>query len=200
MISVLKLPFSFDADALKSDAGRFTSDEWTAHFNVHNYEGDWSGIALRAAGNARVALYPDPTADSYVDTENLARCSYVPTVLQTFDCNLESVRFLRLGPGSRIREHRDYDLSFEDGLARIHIPVATNNDVEFFLAGQRQNMHPGEAWYLNFNLNHNVENKSSQDRIHLVIDCVVNDWLRRFFPADSERSDHPIAADLQQKQ
>jgi hypothetical protein len=38
-------------------------------------------------------------------------------------------------------------------------------------------MKEGECWYLNFNLPHRVKNSGTADRIHLVIDCVVNDWL-----------------------
>ena len=59
MISTLKLPFQFDASRLKSDLRRFAPEDWTPHFNTQYYEGDWSGIALRAAKNSNVELYPD---------------------------------------------------------------------------------------------------------------------------------------------
>ena len=42
-------------------------------------------------------------------------------------------------------------------------------------------MNEGEAWYLNFSLEHSVRNGGATDRIHLVIDCIVNDWIRSFF-------------------
>jgi quercetin dioxygenase-like cupin family protein len=72
-------------------------------------------------------------------------------------------------------------LSIEDGCARIHIPVKTSSEVEFYLDGKRIEMNEGEAWYLNLNLPHRVENKSPNERVHLVIDCIANDWLRSFF-------------------
>lgn len=155
--------------------------DWTPHFNTHNYEGDWSGVALRTSHNARVALYPDPTATVFENTDSMLRCNYVPQVLDAFQCGMRAVRFLRLGAGAAIREHRDYDLSFEDGTARIHIPVKTSSEVQFALDGHRVEMSEGEAWYLNFNLPHSVKNSGDEPRIHLVIDCVVNDWLGRFF-------------------
>jgi hypothetical protein len=34
---------------------------------------------------------------------------------------------------------------------------------------------------VNVNLLHSVSNKGNTDRIHLVIDCVVNDWLGEWF-------------------
>jgi aspartyl/asparaginyl beta-hydroxylase (cupin superfamily) len=85
---------------------------------------------------------------------------------------------MRLKAGSSIREHRDYQLGFEDGEVRLHIPVVTNTEVEFVLDGVRSDMKEGECWYHNFNLPHRVANRGTVDRVHLVLDCVVNDWLR----------------------
>lgn len=181
MRETLKLPLTFDAKWLEADLGNFGDEDWTPHFNRDYYEGEWSGIALRSPADAHVDLYPDPTASHYVVTPLLGRCGYVPEVLDAFECELESARFLRLGAGARIREHRDFKLSMEDGVGRVHIPVVTDPAVSFFLNGNRVGMQPGEAWYLNFNLPHRVENESTKARVHLVIDCVVNDWFRSFF-------------------
>lgn len=182
MVPVLKLPFRFDAAALREDLARFAPDEWTPHFNTQYYEGDWSGIALRAASKAHVELYPDPTASVYADTAQMKRCTYIPAALDMLKCDLESVRFLRLAAGAEIREHRDFKLSVDDGVARMHVPIKTNPDVDFMLGGKRVAMLEGEVWYLNFNLPHSVRNKGNEDRVHLVIDCIANDWLCALFP------------------
>lgn len=185
MISTLKLPFAFDSQKLKNDLNKFAASDWTPHFNTQYYEGDWSGIALRAARNSAAALgnlYPDPAAQNgYENTAYLARCSYFSEVLAAFECELESARLLRLGARAKIREHRDYKMSFEDGAARVHIPVQTNSQVEFFLDKQPVKMDEGAVWYLNLNLPHSVVNHGASPRVHLVLDCVVNDWLSRFF-------------------
>jgi hypothetical protein len=185
MTATLKLPFVFDVRAIQDELQSFAPDDWEPHFNKQYYEGDWSGIALRAAENAHVALYPDPTVERYVDTDALAKCPSVSAVLEKFKCETESVRFLRLGPGASIREHRDHKLSFEDGVARVHVPVKTTSEVEFMLDGNRVEMAEGEAWYLNFNLRHSVKNNGDSDRIHLVIDCIVNDWFAGFFASQA---------------
>jgi len=182
MTPTLKLPLAFDTKDLQGDLANFSSSDWVPHFNIHYYEGDWSGIALRAPNNGRVDLFPDPEAKSFVDTPAIDKCPSVRAVLSKFECETQSVRFLRLLPGSKIRHHRDYELSLEDGLARVHIPVRTSTEVEFYLDDKRIEMNEGEAWYLNFNLYHSVENNGQDERIHLVIDCVVNDWFRSFFP------------------
>jgi hypothetical protein len=181
MISKLKFPFAFNAEAMKKDLRKFSSADWIPHFNAAYYEGDWSGIALRAPRDAALQLYPDPTAEHFENTDMLARSDYFPQVIDAFKCELESVRLLRLGAGAKILEHRDYKLGFEDGFARIHIPVVTNPKVEFYLGGELLRMREGEAWYLNFNLPHSVDNRGAAERVHLVLDCVLNDWLREFF-------------------
>jgi Aspartyl/Asparaginyl beta-hydroxylase len=38
-------------------------------------------------------------------------------------------------------------------------------------------MEAGDAWYLDLNKPHRVTNGSPQARIHLVVDCVVDEWL-----------------------
>ena len=174
-----KLPLTFDAERLAEDASRFQADEWVPHFNIHNYQGEWSVVPLRAVKGAGLAIYPDPTSTAgYVETEQMSRCSYVGEILAALECEFETVRFMKLAAGASIKRHRDYALGLEDGLCRIHIPAVTNPDVDFMLADELVMMSPGEAWYLNVNNYHSVENRGTTDRIHLVADCVVNDWLR----------------------
>jgi hypothetical protein len=185
MVDMLKLPVSFDPTRLKADLQALTPDDWVLHFNKPYYEGEWSGVALRSVNGEDGRLYPDPAARAkYADTPTLSRCPYIQQVLSMFQCELEAVRLLKLRAGSDIREHRDYNLGYEDGEVRFHIPVLTNPEVEFYLNQQRVVMNEGECWYLNFNLPHRVVNHSATDRIHLVIDCVVNDWLRALFETE----------------
>ncbi len=186
----VKLPLSFDPARLQRDAARINDPEWTPHFNKAIYEGDWSGVALRSVGGTTDKLYPDPTSTVFADTEMLGRCPYIQEVLGAFHCSLTSVRILRLRAGAKIGEHRDYKLGYEDGEVRIHIPIQTAREVEFFLDGRQVFMEEGEAWYLNLNLPHRVHNGSSIDRLHLVVDCVVNDWLAALFQAAESQ---PIA-------
>ena len=175
----LKLPLRFDAESLQSDLAGLGTDNFVPHFNREYYQGDWSAIPFRSVGGQAGHIYPDPTArDTFADTPLLARCPGVRRALEILRCPQKSVRFLRLKVGSVIKEHRDYELGFEDGEVRLHIPVITNPEVEFILAGSRVAMQEGECWYLNVSQPHSVNNRSATDRIHLVVDCVVNDWLR----------------------
>jgi hypothetical protein len=173
-----KLPLHFDPPGLQADLSALGGGEWTAHFNTGYFTGDWSGAALRSVAGNDKAIYADNNHGDFADTALLQQCQHLRAVVETFQCPLRSVRLLRLTAGSIIREHRDYDLGYEAGEVRIHVPVITNPSVEFYLNNRRIVMAEGECWYLDLNLPHRVLNLGNTDRVHLVIDCQLNDWLR----------------------
>jgi Aspartyl/Asparaginyl beta-hydroxylase len=177
----LQLPFSFDPALLIYDLQSLASVDWINHFVKQNYDGDWSVIPLRAKSGAChpvMMIYSDPTATSFEDTPLLQGCPYFRKVLDAFQCPLRAVRLMRLTPGSLIKEHTDLELSFEEGTLRIHIPVITNAGVEFYLNRSRIIMEAGSAWYLRLSDPHSVHNKGDTDRVHMVIDAIVNDWIK----------------------
>jgi hypothetical protein len=180
----LRLPLTFDPDLLARDLDRLSSRDWIRHYVAQNYDGDWSIVPLRSpAGETHPIrmIYADPTARSFVDTPLLQGCDYFRHVLDTFECPLRVVRLMRLTPGSRIKEHTDLDLSFEDGMVRVHVPVTTNPEVEFQLNGSRVVLAAGSAWYLRLSDPHSVANRGSADRVHLVVDADVNGWVEALF-------------------
>jgi len=174
-----RLPFDFTALDFAADLAAIAPDDWVAHFNTGYHDGGWSGVALRApGGDARRLTADSSNRLSYIDTPALTRCPVIASVLQRFACPLETVRLLRLTPGGQIREHHDPGLRYENGVARLHVPLLTNDASEFYLDNRRVVMVRGTCWYLNFDLPHRVQNLGATDRIHLVIDAQVNDWLR----------------------
>jgi hypothetical protein len=180
----LRLPLDFDPARLAADMDAISAGGWIAHFVTQNYDGDWSVIPLRGPAGARhpvQMIYSDPTCPAYADTPLLATAPYLREVLGRFACPLQAVRLMRLSPGSLIKEHRDLDLAFEDGTVRIHIPVTTNDGVDFRLNGSRCVMPAGSTWYLRLADPHSVANRGGSDRVHLVIDATVNDWVRGLF-------------------
>lgn len=122
-------------------------------------------------------MYPDPSATEFVNTSLLDASPAFGVALQSFACELQTVRLMRLGPGSRIKPHQDFDLAIENGTARIHIPIITNDRVVFTLNGRRVEMEPGSCWYLRLADVHEVHNLSTEARVHLVVDAVANEWL-----------------------
>jgi hypothetical protein len=184
VLSCIRLPLRFDPAALRADVDSLSAADWIPHFNTSYYEGEWSGVALRSLGGISGQIYPDPNpTGSWEDTEILARCPALSHAVDAFDCEKLSVRLLRLGPGASVREHTDYNLGFDDGEVRFHVPVTTNAQAEFLLEGRPIPMQPGETWYVDFTLMHSVANNGAESRVHLLVDCVVNDWIREMLEA-----------------
>jgi len=195
MLESARLALQFDSVRLQAELHRLAGGPWAQHFNTAFFEGEWSGILLRASPSDR-GLYSrgGSAAESFTATPELEASPYFQEVLATFQCPLKSVRLLRLAPGSIIREHADGDLGEALGEVRIHIPVVTNPQVEFYLAGKRVGMEAGECWYLDLSLPHRVQNRGATARVHLVVDCVLNDWLRELI-ANPATNSHPRPAE-----
>jgi len=111
--------------------------------------------------------------------------------LKAIGLRLRLVRFMMLEPGGVIKKHSDSFLS--ERIVRLHIPVYTNRDVEFFLDDIRCNWQPGELWFGDFSKPHYGINRGSETRVHLVVDVTVNESLVNLFPASLIPS-HLIAA------
>lgn len=188
-----RLAFSFDPQLLLADLSRVKAEEWLPHYNRADYDGDWSGVALRSGSGSAAELFNNPNVTAFRDTPVLERCGYFREVISSFQCPLGSVRLLRLAPGSRILEHTDYGLSYRDGDLRFHVPIASNPETEFVVAGRRLILASGDAWYIDFSLPHRIHNRGRTDRVHLVIDGKVNDWAHAAISA-GERPDGTEAA------
>ena len=192
----LALPFRFEPERLKADLALIRSEEWTPHYNQNDFGGDWRGTALRSpTGHITNLLAPFTGASTFADTPLMNRCGHFREAVSAFLCPLKSVRLLSLAPGSYIREHTDNALVYEDGEMRIHIPVQTSEEVEFYVAGERLRFEEGRSYYVNVNLPHRITNRGSAERIHLIIDVEVNDWVHELVrEARAQRSAIPRIA------
>ncbi len=91
--------------------------------------------------------------------------------------------FINLPAGKDIKPHIDknpngkrFDLS-----RRIHIPIVTNPDCVFEIAGEEKNMKVGEIWEIsNVLQQHSVNNKGESDRIHLLLDWIPDDVYENY--------------------
>lgn len=176
----VELPLRFDAVLLERDLATLQPD-WIDHFVPQNYEGEWAAFPLRGpAGETHPLRLISAGSDvtDFVDLPALARAPYFRFVLDRLECPLFSVRLMRLGAGSIIKEHCDHMLSVEDGHARLHVPITTDPTVEFLLNRRPVVMEAGSLWYLRLSDPHSAANRSRRDRVHLVIDVEVNAWLR----------------------
>ena len=89
--------------------------------------------------------------------------------------------FAKLKAGGFIAPHIDRVPSLLN-CHRVHLPIISNEDVWFCVGGESVNMQVGELMEINNGTIHSVENKSDEDRIHLIID-----WVPYRMPARASR-------------
>ena len=185
VIRCAKLDLPIDVPPLQAEVAALP-DRWRPHFQTAHYDGAWTVLPLRSVGGRPDETMPFALGDAppnYAATPLLALCPAIGRFLDSLACPVRSARLLNLRSGAVIKPHRDAELAFENGEARLHVPVFTNPDVEFAIDDERVVMEPGSCWYINANLTHRVANRGACDRIHLVVDCGVDDWLRERFAA-----------------
>jgi quercetin dioxygenase-like cupin family protein len=178
--SFLKLPFHPDPQKLQQDLDACLALNWKQHFNHDDYSGDWSGIALRSSSGNETDILSHPGA-GFKDTPLLEACPYFRELLLQIECEKETVRLLRLAPGSVIKEHRDRGAGYQFGNFRLHIVIRTHENVSFIVDRGEVPMKTGECWYADFDRPHSVANNGDTDRVHLIIDCNRNEWSDKLF-------------------
>lgn len=184
----LKLGVDFCTQSLQADLDRLDDSEWIDNFVTQNFEGQSRILPLRGPKGAEHPIrmaYSDPTCTSFEDTPFLEKCPFFRTVIESFPFEVYSVRLMSLAPGSRIIEHSDYNLAFEYGAVRLHVPIRTNGQMEFFVNQSRVTMNEGECWYLRLSDPHSAYNGGSESRVHLVIDAPVVPAVSKFFGVES---------------
>jgi aspartyl/asparaginyl beta-hydroxylase (cupin superfamily) len=95
-----------------------------------------------------------------------------------FKTDIISMMFYSMTPGADIHPHRDMIGNVGWGGLRFHIPIQTNPNLIFKVSNRRVIMNVGELWALDTSYLHAVSNKGDTERIHLVFDVKVNEWVK----------------------
>ena len=173
--------------SLQQELNALLLQDWLPHVNQRDYrqgdQGGWDVLALRCAAEYQTAhpilqAFSISTPDHWQDLPSLESSPALCRFLQSLACPVKSVRLMRLHAGAEIKPHRDLGLSLEQGEARLHLPLQTNDALNFYVDEKRVPMRAGELWYINADQTHWVANKGVDARINLVIDCEVNSWLK----------------------
>lgn len=102
----------------------------------------------------------------------------VQKVISFFKTPLNMAVFYYLQPGGVLHPHRDLTGAKLNERIRFHIPIQTNPNVEFKVSNERVIMKPGTFWALDTSYLHSVRNDGDEVRIHIVIECDLNEWCR----------------------
>ena len=100
--------------------------------------------------------------------------------------------FYYLDPGAKLHAHRDFTGASLNNRIRFHVPIITNDNVKFTVSNKEIKMLPGDLWCLDTSYLHAVENLGLESRVHIVIECDVNDEIRRKLPNGLDSRIHNI--------
>jgi hypothetical protein len=91
---------------------------------------------------------------------------------------------MAMEPGVIVKTHIDAMRTMRYQIARIHIPLVTNSKASLFVQGRRLQPQVGECWYLDAGVPHSVRNLGDARRVHIVMDCIVNDFVNELVGFD----------------
>ena len=165
----IKLPIRFSPEALATEVRALPPSAWVPH--PTGFPGN-EAVRLVTPGGRPTDLFAGPMAP----TENLARCGYIMQVMAELGGVWGRRRLMGLGAGGEVPEHVDAHYHWRTHV-RIHVPIITTPKVEFTCGGETVHMAPGECWLFDSFRWHEVHNRGTERRIHLVLDTVVTESL-----------------------
>lgn len=196
-IAPLTIPrYTKDLDAVSS---YFDAREFAAVKTKYNAKQQWKAISLRGFSNDPLdILKPNVLGSRQKDTGKLQDTPLrdVPAlqplneIIACLPTDCERIRVMRLTARTQISKHTDKIdkmIGLRDGqVARIHIPIRTHPFVVFSIWQDKVKrdyfLQQGRFYFTNVVLPHCVKNNWTKDRLHLVVDCYVNDKLRSLIP------------------
>jgi hypothetical protein len=169
-----RLELRFDPEWLREDLRRVT-ECYALEPHFRRRDADWEGIGLVAPGG-------DPRRDrkrgaACEKTEVLRIAPYLEKIIDSFACEKQRVRLMRLAPAGSVAWHYDWDECLDYGNARLHVPIQTNARAEAQISHLDYRWQPGECWYGDFSFPHRLANRGDSARVHLVIDVVRNAFV-----------------------
>ncbi len=173
--NAVQLPMQFDVKRLKEEVDAIPADQWQENFSLYAKPGHLylCNLAISAPFDS------PPGTPNVIPTKLLEQSPYLMEIFQQFPGEKNLFRLQTMKAGGTIQLHKDGPLNYASGLMRIHIPITTNSEVYFTLEGERVVMLPGECWYVDVSRTHELCNKGTADRTHLIIDCLVNSWWEK---------------------
>lgn len=151
-------------------------------------------------GNAAVSLIAnngesdnDLTYGAMQPTQWLNNMPYIRRVLASFKAPLGRTRLMRIKGQGQVPKHTDLDYYWIQRV-RIHIPIITNEAVQFECGEDSVHMAAGEAWVFDTTQLHRVINPQGGDRIHLVIDTVGSQYFNELMSGNDPSNNPGLSA------
>ena len=172
---LLRLPIKFSAEQLAGEVKALPASAWTAH--PQHFPGNSAVRLITAGGEATDAI-----EGAMEPTPHLSACPYMMQIMGSIGSVWGRSRLMALAPRGEVPVHVDSHYYWRTHI-RIHIPVITNPEVSFTCGGETVHMAAGECWVFDSFLKHEVHNRGTETRVHLVLDTVGGGRLQDLIEA-----------------
>jgi len=154
--------FQTDIAAIKEKVNLITEEEWTA----------WTLRQVKFNGFHRATnsfpLMWNQTNHNINQQMWTVTQPVIDQLEQFYDSTMNSCIYVRLPSGRAIPTH--FDKGMLTNVHRNHIPIISNDRVTFLIGNERAPWQEGQCYEINNPLAHSVANRSTVDRVHLIID------------------------------
>ncbi|MBM0275415.1 aspartyl/asparaginyl beta-hydroxylase domain-containing protein [Micromonospora tarensis] len=183
------LDFPVDRSALLDDFATIQSLIWQAQSTASVDQRirpratlDWAVVPLRAPNGDPDRTDPGLPGEEYGPTPLLGRLPGLSRLLASMPCETAAVRLMRLIPNAQVKPHVDSFFGLQYGKVRLHVPLITSRTALMVFGEHEVHWTPDRLWYGDFSRTHTVRNGGPDDRVHLVLDCLLSPELLALFP------------------
>jgi hypothetical protein len=186
----LKLPLRVDERRLADEVDALPEAMWGTN-------GGRVGVQRSAQALFLRGFAPAEGDKPIIDRDPLTLLPYVRSLITDLvPAAPQRCLLARLPPGATIAPHIDQAPYFLKTL-RVHVPVATNDQVWMIASGLVYQMRPGEVWLLNNSAAHAVWNAHpTSSRTHLICDFLSTPALTRLLSEGERDCGRVVAAVL----
>tara|TARA_B100000131_G_scaffold85189_1_gene82150 strand:- start:130 stop:717 length:588 start_codon:yes stop_codon:yes gene_type:complete len=184
-----KLEIQFSDGELQRIVDYCNSDQqYSPVITKYNKKENWKAISIKGfSKDPLVISKPNVlgvgSGGNLQETPLVDRLQIRP-ILEKIPAMTERVRLMKLEAGTKISKHTDkVDKDIKSRkIIRLHVPIITNDNVKMISwldknTPMELKMKKGECWWLDVSKAHSVLNESDVDRVHLVIDVFVNNYM-----------------------
>ncbi|MFY9619928.1 MAG: aspartyl/asparaginyl beta-hydroxylase domain-containing protein [Pyrinomonadaceae bacterium] len=148
--------------------------QWTNVYSDY-HTGGWQTVSLlNSTSSPTDTLIEDCEP---VETSLLERMPDTRSLLKGLGFRYMWARLAKLEVNAFLHEHRDYQELKNVRRLRLHIPIITNPFSSIVIDRTRIHLALGYIWKLNPIYRHAAGNFGKEARIHIILDCYVDDAL-----------------------
>lgn len=157
-------------------------DDWTNVYSDY-HTGGWQTLSLWNRSSEPTDTVIEDCEP--VETSLLQKMPATRAVLRGLGFRYMWVRLAKLQVNAFMHEHRDYQELRNVRRLRLHIPIITNPFSSIVIDHTRVHLALGYVWKLNPIHRHAASNFGKEPRIHIIMDCYVDETLEALVAAET---------------